>query len=381
VTVLADFEDESERLEGALAVSGGVTVHDRVNPSSLKEYKGAPVRVSKHAADVVPQADAIVDALPSFAQRHIFEDIRDHLKDGAVIFVMPGQGGVDFLAREILGDVMEQKKVVMAGVMPMPFNCRIEKFGESVDLAAFKDSYDLATVPASAAPDAAEMLSKLLNKTIRPLGNFIAMHLWPANPNIHPGRLYGLFHDYVVGKLYDRNPLFYEEFDDLSIEWCQKINDERIAVWRAVVEQTGGAVGKVEDVPHLKEYLECAYAGQIHDTSCLLGVLAKNDGFKGFRCPMKQVEGGWVPDFKNRYFTEDIPCTVAIYKGIADMVGVATPSIDHVMMFFQGFMGKEFVKNGSLCGADLKETMAPQVFGISSLRDFGVSAAGPSAGA
>mmetsp|Transcript_27555 Transcript_27555/g.62467 ORF Transcript_27555/g.62467 Transcript_27555/m.62467 type:complete len:410 (+) Transcript_27555:91-1320(+) len=381
VTVLADFEDEAERLEAALEVSGGITVTNRSDPEHICTFKGGPVRVSKHAVDVVPQADSVVIALPSFAHKKILMDVRDHLRSGAVLFVMPGQGGVDFLGRQILGDRLLRGDVILAGVMPMPLNCRIQKFGDSVDLASIKHSYDLAAIPAEAAPQAAAMLSTMLGKEVRALEHFIAVHLWPANPNIHPGRLYALFHEHVAGKVYERNPLFYEEFDELSAEWCQKINDERMAVWTAAVQQSGGAVGNVEDVPHLKPYIESAYFGQIHDSSTLSSVFSTNDGFKGFRCPMKQVEEGWVPDFDNRYFTEDIPCTVAIYKGVAEIVGVDTPAIDEVMTFFQHFMGKEYVKQGSLCGHDVAETMAPQAFGITCLRDFGVSARGAGAGA
>merc|ERR1712224_8836 len=95
-----------------------------------------------------------------------------------------------------------------------------------------------------------------------------------------------------------------------------------------------------------------------------------NDGYKGFRCPMKQVDGGWVPDFTNRYFTEDFPEGFAMYKGIADLAGVETPTIDMIMEFFQKFVGKEYIKNGKLAGKDVPETKSPQRFGVKSLDDL-----------
>jgi hypothetical protein len=43
-----------------------------------------------------------------------------------------------------------------------------------------------------------------------------------------------------------------------------------------------------------------------------------------------------VPDFENRYFTEDIPLGLCVYKGIADIVGVPTPVMDTVLAWAQG---------------------------------------------
>merc|ERR1712147_387873 len=94
------------------------------------------------------------------------------------------------------------------------------------------------------------------------------------------------------------------------------------------------------------------------------------DGFKGFKCPMKPVERGWEPDFTNRYFTEDIPEGVCMYKGIADLAGVETPVMDEIVCFFQKFMGKEYIKDGKLAGKDVGETKSPQRYGITSLEDL-----------
>jgi hypothetical protein len=85
---------------------------------------------------------------------------------------------------------------------------------------------------------------------------------------------------------------------------------------------------------------------------------------------MKEVEGGWAPDFKNRYFTEDIPEGFAMYKGIADLAEVPTPVIDEIFAFFQGFMGKEYIKDGKLCGANVSETKSPQAYGVTTLADL-----------
>eukprot|EP00929_Paragymnodinium_shiwhaense_P005854 TRINITY_DN10830_c0_g1_i2.p1 TRINITY_DN10830_c0_g1~~TRINITY_DN10830_c0_g1_i2.p1 ORF type:complete len:462 (-),score=165.21 TRINITY_DN10830_c0_g1_i2:315-1700(-) len=377
VTVFADFRDEAERLQAGCDANDGITIHDRCDPNNVKEYKAKPVAVSKNAADVVPQADYIIAALfasfASFAVMKMLTGIKDHLKEGSIVYIMPGQGGPDYVAREVLGDLIKAGKTTMAGIIPMPLNCRITEWGKSVELAALKASYDLASVPAANCKVAAEALSGLLGgRPVNPIGNYVGIALHCSNPNLHPGRLYGLFGPdsqlglYEEGKVYPENPLFYETWDDKSSEWCQKISDERLKIWTTICEKVPGT-GEPGQVPHIKPYIESIYAGQINDNSTLSKCFNTNDGFKGFKCPMKEVDGGFAPDFANRYFTEDFPEGVAMYKGIADLAGVETPVIDEIFGFFQKFMGKEYIKDGKLAGEDVKATKSPQAFGVDSL--------------
>jgi hypothetical protein len=376
VTVFADFKDEAERLQTAIDTNGGITIKDRCNPADVKEYSAKPTAISKNAADVIPQADYIIAALPSFAIKNVLVGIKPHLKTGSIVFIMPGQGGPDFLAKSVLGDEIAAGKTTMAGIIPMPLNCRIIEWGKSVDLAALKATYDLASVPASQAGRCAEALSGLLGgRKVNPIGNYVGIALHCSNPNLHPGRLYGLFGPdsqmglFEEGKVYKENPLFYETWDDKSADWCQKISDERLKIWTTICEKVPGT-GEPSQVPHIKPYIESIYAGQIADSSTLAKCFNTNDGFKGFKCPMKEVEGGFTIDVANRYFTEDIPEGVAMYKGVADLAGVETPVIDEIVCFFQKFMGKEYIKDGKLAGADVAATKSPQAFGITTLEEL-----------
>eukprot|EP00928_Gymnodinium_smaydae_P023558 TRINITY_DN1939_c0_g2_i1.p1 TRINITY_DN1939_c0_g2~~TRINITY_DN1939_c0_g2_i1.p1 ORF type:complete len:568 (-),score=123.99 TRINITY_DN1939_c0_g2_i1:167-1627(-) len=376
VTVFAGFKDEAERLQKGQDENGGILIHDRCDPKNIKEYKGKASKISKNPADSIPQADYVIAALPSFAVRNVLTDIKAHLKQGAIVYIMPGQGGPDFVAKEVLKEEIASGKVTMAGCIPMPLNCRITDWGKRVELAALKASYDLASVPAKNCVKAAKALSDLLGgRTVNPIGNYVGIHLHCSNPNLHPGRLYGLFGPdsqlglYEEGKVYSENPLFYESWDDKSSSWVQAISDERCKVWASICAQVPGT-GEPSQVPAVKPYIESIYAGQIADPSTLSGCFNTNDGYKGFRCPMKAVDGGFVPDFANRYFTEDIPEGFAMYKGIADLAGVETPVIDEIFEFFQKFMGKEYIKDGKLCGKDIGETKSPQAFGVNTLADL-----------
>merc|ERR1712039_1082434 len=103
------------------------------------------------------------------------------------------------------------------------------------------------------------------------------------------------------------------------------------------------AAGEPNQVPHIQPYIQSIYQGQIADPSTLTGCFNTNDGFKGFKCPMKEEGDGWVPDFANRYFTEDFPDSFAIYKGLADLVDYPTPVMDRCFLWAQPYMEKEYI--------------------------------------
>merc|ERR1739845_204367 len=117
-------------------------------------------------------------------------------------------------------------------------------------------------------------------------------------------------------------------------------------------------------------YIKDIYGAQVKDPSTFTNAIRSCDGYKGFKCPMKAAGSGFEPDFANRYFTEDFPEGVCMYKGIADLAGVETPVMDEIVGFFQKFMGKEYIKNGRLAGQHVSETKSPQAFGIKTLEDL-----------
>ena len=46
--------------------------------------------------------------------------------------------------------------------------------------------------------------------------------------------------------------------------------------------------------------------------------------------PMKAVEGGFVPDFTDRYFSEDFPYGLSFACRIAKEHGIETPVMDKI---------------------------------------------------
>ncbi len=83
-----------------------------------------------------------------------------------------------------------------------------------------------------------------------------------------------------------------------------------------------------------------------------------------------QADGTFMPDLKYRYVAEDVPTGLCFTKGLAELLGVETPTMDKVMEWAQGVLGKSFIVDGKMAGADIAQTRAPQAVGITTAGDF-----------
>ena len=113
-----------------------------------------------------------------------------------------------------------------------------------------------------------------------------------------------------------------------------------------------------------KEWLIKVYGDDIVDKSTLQTCITTNKGYRGLTHAMVATEDGYVPSKTSRYLTEDLPFGILVVKGIAEIMGVATPTLDRVIEWNQAFMGKDYLQQGKLNGKDIDETRAPQRFGI-----------------
>ena len=78
-------------------------------------------------------------------------------------------------------------------------------------------------------------------------------------------------------------------------------------------------------IPPLLEYYES------HDAHSLTEKIKSIPAFQLITSPMKKIEGGWIPDFSSRYFTEDFPYGLLFIKKVAIEHKVITDNIDIVL--------------------------------------------------
>ena len=77
-------------------------------------------------------------------------------------------------------------------------------------------------------------------------------------------------------------------------------------------------------IPSLLDYYES------HDASSLTDKISSIVAFTDIASPMKEVDGGWIPDFESRYFTEDFPYGLKIIVDLAREKNINTPILNKV---------------------------------------------------
>ena len=116
-------------------------------------------------------------------------------------------------------------------------------------------------------------------------------------------------------------------------------------------------------------YMAC-YSDQIEDASTLKLAMNTCKAYVGLTHPCKEAEGGFMPDLKYRYLSEDVPTGLCFSKGLAEILEVPSPTMDKVMMWAQECIGLEIMVDGKMCGKDIAKTRAPQGMGITTAEDF-----------
>ena len=110
------------------------------------------------------------------------------------------------------------------------------------------------------------------------------------------------------------------------------------------------------------------YRKEISDKTNLYTAIQTNAVYQGFKHRVNKTDDAkFLPDFTNRYMTEDVPYGLVVIRGIAEIVGVKTPSIDKVLTWCQEKMGKEYLVNSKIQGKDVDSSRAPQSYGLATL--------------
>ena len=264
------------------------------------------------ARQAVCDAEIIMLCLPGYAIRETLLQIRDYLRPDAAVGSIVSSTGFFFEAMELLPSSQP-----LFGFQRVPFISRIIEYGHKARLMGYKESLNLA-IERSAQPEALrDALADMLQTPIHLLGSYYEVSLSNSNPLLHPSRLYSLWKDWNEGIIYDHIPLFYEEWTEEAAKLYIQMDNELQALLELLPVQKGS-------IATVLDYYESS------DAITLAQKLRSIEAFKGIAAPMKPVEGGFVPDFKSRYFTEDFPYGLAIVHRLTHEKGIPSPTIDMI---------------------------------------------------
>ena len=275
-------------------------------------FSGMISLISSNPKKVIPQAKMVLVCLPGYAIHDELVKIKPFLSKEAIVGSVVSSTGFFFEAFKVL-----PPDIPLFGFQRVPFISRIIEYGKKAELKGYKETLHVAIENTLEKEPIREELERLFEKPVSIADNYYEVSLSNSNPLLHPARLYTMWKDWQPGIVYPRNPQFYAEWTMEASALLIQMDDE--------FQQLLKALGlKPCCIPTILNYYEST------DAISLTQKLHDIRAFQGILSPMKEVEGGWIPDFSSRYFTEDFPYGMHFIVKTAHEQGVVIPTIERI---------------------------------------------------
>ena len=275
-------------------------------------FTGKLSQISAKPEEVIPLAEIVLICLPGYAIHHELEAIKPFLSKKAIIGSVVSSTGFFFEVLKVLPSA-----IPLFGFQRVPFISRIIEYGKKAELKGYKETLHVAIENTLEKEPIREELEELFEKPVSIADSYYEVSLSNSNPLLHPARLYTLWKDWQPEIVYPRNPQFYAEWTVEASELLIQMDDE----FQQLLKTLGLKPGCI---PTILDYYEST------DTASLTQKLHDIKAFQGIPSPMIGVEGGWIPDFSSRYFTEDFPYGMRFIVETAHEQYVAIPTIEKV---------------------------------------------------
>lgn len=362
VTAISLYSDEAERWDKAMKDAGGMTCNFQ---GTNKSVRSIPDLITKDPS-AVKNCDVVFFTVPSSFHEQYFTKLEPYVQAGTIFAVMPARSGCDFLFKKVMGEKAETLGLV--AFETLPWACRFNDWGKTATVLGTKETIGAAVVPPvkQSKMDVILKLQGLLGvePKINEVPNIMSISLGNPGQVIHPGVTYGRWHAWD-GKPLAKKPLFYQGVDNETADVLTGISDDIQKICAALKKLDGQY--NTSQVQTVMEWYMSSYSSSISDASSLKTAMNTNSAYEGLCHPMKEEQGGYVPDFQFRYLSEDVPTGLCFSRGVGELLGVKTPTIDKVLIWSQEKLKKEFIKDGKMnIAADIKDTRAPQAFGVTS---------------
>lgn len=297
-------------------LSKSMTVNDIDNN---RFYNGNISLITDNLKEAIEFAEYIFITFPSFLFKDLAIKMIPLLKKNQHLVFVPGSGGPELYFSDAL-----LKGVTISGLQRVHCVARITKLGQSVNESGIKSLLKIASIPTSFNEQACKDIENFYKIKTQPLKNYLNITLINSNPTLHTSRLFCLFKNYYPGVIYERNPLFYEEWDIESANLLSDMDDELTSMF-PVLEENGLIV---DDIIPIVKYYDSTTPEQ------MMNKLRSIKGFKGLYSPMIEVAGGFVPDFNSRYFAADFSFGLDLLIEISKMLNTKHDLMEKVSNWY-----------------------------------------------
>lgn len=295
-----------------------------IDENNVVIHKGKIEKATSDPAEAFENAEMIIVTMPATMMKINAEKIAPYVKPGIKIGLVPGTGGGECAFKKCI-----EKGAVLFGLQRVPSVARLVSYGKSTCAIGYREELFVSAIPNSFTDECCRIVENFLNISTRPLPNYLNITLTPSNPILHTTRLRNVFENYHEGVVYEKVPLFYEDWNDATSRLLLRCDDE------------------VQELCRRMDMFDLSYvkALRIHYESPTAEAMTKKissiKGFQGITTPVIKTEGGYKPDFSSRYFTADFSYGLAILIQVAAFAGVEVPNMEETLDWYYGLVGKK----------------------------------------
>lgn len=330
------------------------------NPSELvfkdieagTEYENLNFVTETDLETALANADYIFCTYPAFLRKDFIDKAAPYISSGSKIGFVPGYGGAEYMCNSLV-----DKGVTIFGLQRVPFVARQEN-QKLATILSRKEQLFAAAIPKNQTDIVCNDLEMLIGIPTVALKEYMAVTLTPSNPLLHLTGLYNVFKDYKEGDYYDRQLMFYAEWNDETSELLLEYDKELQEICSKL------APLNLEEVVSLKEYYESPNAQAM--TQKLKSIKA----FEVVQVPLCKKDNKYYPDFNSRMFIEDFPYGIAIIKYFAILTNVETPAIDTILEFYKDKTDICYFNQDNTPGKDFEKSGVPSNFGLNTLEEI-----------
>lgn len=266
-------------------------------------------KVSDNPEIVISDSDIVLLCVPGYLIESTLKEIKPHLKKNAIVGTVVSCNGFFFYAHDILG-----KDAPLFGYQRVPLDARFTEYGKTGSIIGYKKPLSVAIENVDNPQGFVDFLSYIYNTPTKLLNSFYEVSFTNSNPILHTGRIYNLFKNWDGETPIQENPLFYED-------WTDEDSCTILSMDKEFMELLDKLPVDKRNIPDLLTHYESKNSTELTQKIKSIGA------FKGIRCPLKQVENGYILDTNTRYFSEDFPYGLHFIKIYCDKYGINAPNI------------------------------------------------------
>ena len=278
-------------------------------------------KVTTDLADALEDVDIVMPISPAFAQEAVAKSLVPHVKEGMVIFLVPGSCGGGLVYGKVFHDAGVFHKVKLCEVNTLPYATR--KVNSNTVKILLRDPVIwFAAFPSKYNEELYEMVKPLFD-SITPMADVLETALNNGNIDSHPTPVV-----LNAGKIeyYGKHYHYREGITPSVARVVWKVNEERMAICEAL------GYKKINILERLYITGYCPKSDDLYSA------------YQGSVGIFMDIEG--PNDLSGRYLTEDAPCSLVFCANLARALGVKTPLMDSVTYLASALRNEDYWVTG-----------------------------------